>query len=174
MAKRALVTSAAVAGLIGRTVALAVSVTSQCDVSEYYDVSTGACRHCDTACFQHENGIIVGFLESRCLQLCPGYIKEPRVPQYPREPEKVALTLMEGCLIGFVLSLFIVCLLVLVVLRAEIFTALKDCVHSAPRDLSTVTDLCRHNDTGVSESSYVKLADPSDDVVVIIDRVTTV
>ncbi|XP_076452302.1 uncharacterized protein LOC143287943 [Babylonia areolata] len=160
------------AEVTGRTVALAANTTSQCDRFEYYDVSAGTCKPCDTACFEYENGTIVGFTESRCLQMCPGYIKEPRVPQYPREPEEVSLTVMEGCLIGFIISLFILCLIVTVVLRSEIYTALKDCGHSA-KSLSSVSDMCGHSTADVTETSYVKLADPSDEVE-IIDRVTCV
>ena len=63
---------ATVAGLLDRTVTLAAGMTSRCDVFEYYDVTTDQCRHCDTACFDYENGTIVSFLESRCTNLCPG------------------------------------------------------------------------------------------------------
>ena len=67
-----LAVAATVAGLLDRTVALAAGVASRCEVFEYYDVIADRCRHCDTACFDHENGTIVSFVESRCTDLCPG------------------------------------------------------------------------------------------------------
>ncbi|KAK7112640.1 uncharacterized protein [Littorina saxatilis] len=161
------------AGLLDSTVALAAGMTSQCDDTEYYDVGVGECRHCDTACFDYHNGTIVRFLESTCLELCPGYIEDSRLPEYPRRPEQVVrVTLMEGGLLGFVIALFIIGIIVVIILRREIFAALKNYCSSA-RSAKGITSLFGDSDSDLQETSYVKLADPSDEVE-FIDRVTCV
>lgn len=179
--------AAAVTLLLDRTAALAAGLTSQCEVSEYYDVRTGQCRHCDVACFQRENGTVVGFLEESCFALCPGYIREPRIAERPGQPPDDATASMSSVpreavavVVALVLLACLLALAWLVLARCGVLAAVKRGCHpdKGLRGARAAVGSCifafgslRDQADAVRDSSYFRLSDPSEEVE-LVERVT--
>ncbi|XP_025107907.1 uncharacterized protein LOC112572439 [Pomacea canaliculata] len=134
-----------------------------CAHYEYYNASAAACVHCDELCLQTVNSDDVAIVEETCADFCPDYIKLPRVSIYS-EQQSVQLPVIEGTLIGLMIALLIVSFVIVFLWKISIGHALKSCC-SGVKTLHSSRHCCSSAD--VSDRSYVKLSDPSDEVEIV-------
>ncbi|KAK7483746.1 hypothetical protein BaRGS_00024962, partial [Batillaria attramentaria] len=111
----------------------ALGGTEDCEDFEYYDVSEGMCKHCDTACFERVNSTYIRFVEVGCFQSCPGYMDRPKMAD-TEDPSATRLSMIEGSVVGFLAALLVVSIIVVVIWRQDLASALKRCCHRA-RDI---------------------------------------
>lgn len=156
-----------------------VTVTSSdaivnCDVFEYYDVRDGACKHCDTACFERVNSTYIQFVESGCQEFCPGYMGQHQSASRSNElsDDTIGLSMIEGGMMGFIAALIIVSVIIIVIWRGETVRSLKGCCRRASGG-KRLPFLVADNDDDFGETSYVSLSDPLDEVEMVY-RVTCV